>query len=85
MQKIESTSNEEKPDDPNKMRLVSKKLLDDFIACVEVLKKIYDYDIDFNKLKSIINSSPISNGIYIIYLKSDFFLYSKPIIHRFRT
>ncbi len=49
-------------DDGDKYKLVSKKLLDDFVSCIEILKKIHEHDLDFDKLKDIINSNPLANG-----------------------
>ena len=74
IQEINDTKNiefpmpeENKEDDPNKMKFITKKMIDEFSNVVDVLKKIYEYDIDYNKLKNIINSNPISNGIFIIF------------------
>jgi len=53
------------------MKLVSKRLLDDFIQCVDLLKKLHDTDLDFDKLKDIINTNPISNGIFF-FLNENF-------------
>ncbi len=61
----------ERKDQSDKMKLVTKRMIDDFSLSFEILKKIYKIDLDYEKLKELLNNNSIANG-KLFLLKENF-------------